>query len=259
MSCVRIAFANQKGGVGKSTICTQIAFQLAIKEKKKVLIVDMDAQGNTTTVLMQGKPLTGTRTVELFNEDLKEISVTETDFGIDLIGSPKNDREGYNVESLPIEAALVPRKNLEKIWDDYDFVLIDCPPSLGRKLLSALNATKYVLCPIKLSGFAVDGLEGLFMTIYDVKQQINHELEVLGILINEYDQSAAHNKALERVREAMEDMVFKSFLRHRPPLDTATMEGQPIWRVRNGQRAAEEMKAVVNEMQTRINTIENRK
>lgn len=254
---IRIAFANQKGGVGKSTICTQVAFQLAIKEKKKVLVVDMDAQGNTTTVLLKGQELTGTRTVQLFDENLDKVEVTETEYGIDLIGSPKNDREGYDAESLPISAALVPRSNLERIWDQYDYVLIDCPPSLGRKLLSALNATKYVLCPVKLSGFAVDGLEGLFMTIFDVKEQINHELEVLGILINEYDQSAAHNKALAGVKEAMDDMVFDNYLRHRPPLDSATMEGEPIWRVRNGKRAAEEMQAVVKEMIKRIKKIES--
>ena len=95
------------------------------------------------------------------------------------------------------------------------------------------------------------------MAIFAVKEQINHELEVLGILIKQYAQSSSHNKALARYKESMADIVFYNYLRHRPPLDSATMEGEPIWRVRNGKRAAEEMQAVVKEMIKRIKKIES--
>ncbi len=252
MSVKRIAFANQKGGVGKSTICTQLAFYLRERDKQRVLVVDMDAQGNSTSTLTHGEDPSGTLANELFKTEAFDLQPMTTDSGIDLIGSRKNDREGYDVEALPLELVGLPRQHLESIWDNYNYVLIDCPPSLGRKLLAALLAVKYVVSPIKLSGYAVDGLAGLFETLYDVKENYNEELEILGAIVNEYDRSAAHNVSLANVREAIPDLVFQHHLQHRSPIDTATMVGQPVWKVRNGRAAAEEFKAVFEELKAKI-------
>ena len=252
MSVKRIAFANQKGGVGKSTICTQLAFYLQEHDKKKVLVVDMDAQGNSSSTLTHGEEPTGTLANELFKEEVFELKPMKTDSGIDLIGSRKNDREGYDVEALPLELVGLPRQHLESIWDRYDYVLIDCPPSLGRKLMAALLAVKYVVSPIKLSGYAVDGLAGLFQTLYDVKETFNDELEILGAIVNEYDKSAAHNVSLANVRAAIPNLVFDHYLQHRSPIDTATMAGQPIWKVRNGRVAAQEFAEIFEELKAKI-------
>ena len=249
----RIAFANQKGGVGKSTICTQVAFHLARIDKARVLVVDMDAQGNSSTTLRQEEPLSGTVTNDLYKETLDDVVPMHLACGVDLIGTNKNDRESYETEALPLECAFYPRKHLEKIWDQYDYVLFDCPPSLGRKLLSALLATQYVVCPVKLSGYAVDGLAGLFETLFDVKNTLNPELEILGAIINEYNRSSAHNQALEDVREALGDLVFKNIICSRSPIDTATMKGEPIWKVRNGRQAAQELSAVTKELKKKVN------
>ena len=248
----RIAFANQKGGVGKSTICTQIAFHLARIDKARVLVVDMDAQGNSSTTLRQNIPLSGTQTNDLYQKELEKIEPMHLECGVDLIGTNKNDRESYETEALPLEHAMYPRKHLEKLFDQYDYILFDCPPSLGRKLLSALLATEYVVCPVKLSGYAVDGLAGLFETLFDVKKKMNPDLKILGAIVNEYDRSVAHNQALSAVRKVLDNYVFKNIIYHRSPIDTATMQGVPIWKVRNGTKAAQEFSAVAKELKNKI-------
>lgn len=250
----KIAIANQKGGVGKTTITTQTGFHLARIDKARVLVVDMDAQGNTSATLLGGKELDPDATItnDLYREDDFEIKPMHLDNGIDLIGTAKNDVVGYEIEAMDLSLAQLPKKHLAKIEDQYDYILLDCPPTLGRKLLSALIATEYVVCPIKLSGYAVDGLSGLFSTLISVRNKANRNLKILGAIVNEYDRSASHNAALAQVREAIPDLVFKNIICHRSPIDTAQMQGVPVWKVRNGQRAAQEISAVVKELKKKL-------
>lgn len=255
MSCLRIAFANQKGGVGKSTFCTQVAFYLALRDKKRVLVVDMDAQGNSTSTLLkqeENQELTGTETNALFALDTTSIEPMHLQCGIDLIGTRKNDRLSYELEAVDLERAVFPKQYIDSIADQYDYILFDCPPSLGRKLISVLLATEYVVCPVKLSGYAVDGLEGLFQTLFDIQGEFNPNLKILGAIINEYDRSNSHNEALALVREAIPNLIFKSIVCHRSPIDTASLKGEPVWKVKNGWRAAEEIKAVVKELKQKL-------
>ena len=254
-----IAFANQKGGVGKSTMTVQGAFYFALQEKKKVLVVDMDAQANSTATLIGRKtPLTSTRSEHLFDRELDELKAQKTEFGIDVIGSSLTDDDGYDVESLPVEMAALPSMHLEKLRDQYDYIFIDCPPTLGRRLLSALLAADYVIMPVKLSGYAVDGLQRLFNTLVTIKEGFNPSLEILGAIINEYDGTAAHRIALAEVQEALPGLVFNHYLRHRSPIDMAS-RGEPVWKVRNGQRAAEEFAAIFKEMKQKIIKFEKNK
>ena len=257
--CRIIAIANQKGGVGKTTLTVQAAFYFALKEKKRVLIVDMDAQANATaTVLGRRTELTSTRSEELFERDLPEIKIQKTSFGFDIIGSSLVDDDGYDAEALPVEMAAMPSVHIETLRDQYDYILIDCPPSLGRRLLSALLAADYVVLPVKLSGYAVDGLERLFRTLVRIKQRFNPEMEILGAIINDYDGSASHRSALEEVQAELPNLVFDNFLHHRSPIDNAS-RGEPIWKVRNGQRAAEEFEMIFKEMKTKMSQIEKNK
>lgn len=251
----RIAFANQKGGVGKSTFCTQIAFYLALKDKKRVLVIDMDAQGNSTSTLLRqeaSRELTGTESNALFQSEPIEVKPMKLSNGIDLIGTRKNDRDSYDLEAIELSQAVNPRKHLKTIEDQYDYILFDCPPSLGRKLISVLLTTEYVVCPVKLSGYAVDGLEGLFKTLFDIKKNYNKNLKILGAIINEYDRSSSHNEALEMVRETIPSLLFKNIVCHRSPIDTASLKGEPIWKIRNGWRAATEIEAVVKELKSKL-------
>lgn len=245
-----ISFTNQKGGVGKTTFSTQLAYYLATTKKKKVLFIDMDAQGSASETLLAGTALTGTPSEHLFNNDLDSLTVQTTEQGIDLIGSNQS-AEAYDVEALPIEQVMNPHKWVSPILKNYDYVIIDCPPSLGRRLIGSLILTDFVICPIKLSGYAVSGLKSLFSTLIQVQNSVNPNLKILGIAVNEYQGTAVQRDALYAVNEALPGYLFESKIRSRSPIDIAS-RGKPIAEVRNGQRAAEELHDLFEEMLKRI-------
>ena len=245
-----IAFANQKGGVGKTTLSTQFAFHLALRKEKKVLFIDMDAQGSATESLLQEAPYTGTESQMLFRDELEKLETQETPFGIRLIGSLQSP-DAYDVEAMPLQRVLNPKKHLSGLMEDYDYVVIDCPPSLGRRLAGALMTADFLVCPIKLSGYAVSGLTSLFGIIFEMKKNLNPKLRVLGIAVNEFRDNAVQRHALTAVEEALPGLVFKNKIRTRSPVDLAS-SGKPIFRVRNGVKAASEMNALFEEILNRI-------
>lgn len=255
-----IAFANQKGGVGKSTLCIQHAFYLA-EQKKKVLVLDMDGQGNTSSRLAPRiehedgsveAQLSGTKVAQLFQDHVEQIEVLHCPSGVDLLHTPKNDPDLFEMEAAPLEQALNPAKNLKDLLQQYEYVLIDCPPSLGRKLVAALAMATHVVCPVQLSGFAVDGVEGLLDTIIGVREAINPELQILGIVINKMDRSVNHDRALKQLERTVPDLMFENLIMHRPPLDLATSEGIPVWSLRYGHVAAKETRAVLEEIMEKV-------
>lgn len=253
-----ISFANQKGGVGKSTLCLQMAFYLA-EQNKKVLVIDFDPQGNTSSRLApkkeDGTPhFYGTATVSLFDEQCNNIQPLPCPTGIDLIYSSVNDVALSELESIDLQEALRPREHLAAILPNYDFVIIDCPPSLGRKLVAALAVSTHVVCPVQLSGFAVDGVEGLLTTIFGIQRGVNPKLQVVGIAINKMDTSVSHEKAFEQLEAAISGLMLKSIIKHRPPLDRATSEGIPVWSLGYGHVAAKEVKALLDEILEKINS-----
>ncbi|OUV22192.1 MAG: cobalamin biosynthesis protein CobQ [Gammaproteobacteria bacterium TMED95] len=251
------SFANQKGGVGKSSLSIQAAFYLASKKKKKVLVVDMDAQGNTSSRLAprvvdeKGSfepTLYGTKTADLFKENLNGLEIMECPHGIDLIHTPQNDPELFEMEAADLDKALNPKRHLASIFENYDYVIIDCPPSLGRNLVAALVMTTHVVCPVKLSGFAIDGVEGLLSTIIGIRENQNNELNIVGIIINDMDRSVNHERSLKVLQDAIPEMMFKNKIMHRPPLDTAITDGKPIWELPYGHVAAREVETVMREL-----------
>lgn len=241
MSAIVMSIANQKGGVGKTTIATQFAFDLAIKHGQRVLYVDMDAQGNGSTVLLRGEPITGTEATSLFDVDCKELIPTHTSRGIDLLPTESNSRLSYALEGLPDEYVTVPRDQLKMLRDQYDVILVDCPPNLGLKLRSALVMSTHVCCPIRLCGFAVDGLSGLIDTINDIKHTYNPDLQLVGALINAFDRSTSHVATLAEMQAQMEGVLLPTVIKHRTPLDRANTYGIPIWEVSSAYRAAQEI------------------
>jgi chromosome partitioning protein len=255
-----IAYANQKGGVGKSTLCIQQVFQLSEKGHK-VLVLDFDGQGNTSSRLAPRiededgsyEPVfKGTKVAELFASECPVIEVTQCPCGADLIHTPINDPDLFEMEAIPLEQAINPSLNLQDFILQYDYVLIDCPPSLGRKLVAALIIATDVVCPVKLSGFAVDGVEGLLNTIIGVQEAYNPELNILGIVINDMDRSVNHSKSLKQLESGIGDLIFENKIYHRSPLDTATTDGIPVWHLRYGHVAAKEVIAVLDEVIQRI-------
>lgn len=255
-----IAVANQKGGVGKTTIAAQLAFKIA-KQKKKVLCLDFDAQGNMSSSFSPKKEIDGelvsdfygTTTHELFNEKLDSVEVMRCPSGVDLIYTEENDLMLAEVEHNDLDIALIPQKNLEKIIPNYDYVIIDCPPSLGRKLVAALIIATHVVSPLKLSGFAVKGLKGLLNTFIQVQTLYNPSLVILGFIVNDFTKSVSHKEELEKLIQTVPDMVFKNKIMNRPPLDTAMTQARPVWDVKYGHVAAKEVDAVLNELIKKAN------
>lgn len=246
-----IAFANQKGGVGKTTLSTQFAYHLALKEHHRILFLDMDAQGSATETLLEGIDFEGTVSQELFSDYLEDICVQPTPRGIDLIGSLQTP-EAYDVEALPLHQVLNPTKYLSaSLLDHYDYAVIDCPPSLGRRLAASLVLADFVVCPIKLSGYAVSGLKSLFSTIVQIKNSSNERLQILGVAINEFQEDAVQRDALAAVSAALPGYLFNQKIHHRSPIDIAS-RGKPVFEVRNGQRAASELENLFSEMLSRI-------
>lgn len=255
-----ISFANQKGGVGKSTLCIQMAFYLR-ERGYTVLVIDMDGQGNTSSRLARknGEEDTtyyGTKTSELFSSRINNIEVMHCQSGTDLIHTPKNDPDLFEMEAIPLDQAVNPKQNLLPLIKHYQYVLLDCPPSLGRKLVAALAMSTHVVCPVQLSGFAVDGVEGLLKTIISVKNTLNPSIKILGIIINNMNsRSLTHQKALMQLQNEIPDLIFKHAIGSRAPLDNATNLGIPVWKIRSGaaSEAAREVRAVLNEILEKAN------
>lgn len=268
-----IAFANQKGGVGKTTLSVLTASWLAQIERKRVLVVDMDAQGSATNVLLRKTPMTSTRSEQLLDPALKKVQVQTVELTpplpvyhkrldpvayepatVDLIGSYSGDAQGYEAEALPLNLIGNPAKQIEKLRKNYDYIILDCPPSLGRRLASALVAADYVICPVKLSGMALDGLGNLIRTIIGVKKQLNNKLNLAGIVCNEFIPITSNRNTLKELQEdsTMSKLLFNTKIRQNGPTDMAMTKGIPIWAAPSAYKALEEFQTLIQEIKGRI-------
>ncbi|MFY2610582.1 ParA family protein [Achromobacter ruhlandii] len=256
------ALANQKGGVGKSTHCLQIAYYLAAKKKKKVLVVDFDSQGNSSSRILQRDeennviyPADKTRVIHLFDPALEEVKPAAGVFGIDLVYTFNNDSELSDIEAAALERALIPAAHMRKFLasHSYDYVIIDCPPTLGRRLIAALSFAERVVVPIKVSGFAVEGVEALLSTIVQIQEGANPDLQVAAFMINDMDsKSVVHARARDELHTSVGDLLLDNVVLHRAPIDTATSLGVPIWSLGYAHSAAKELSAMYDELMQRI-------
>lgn len=259
-----LAIANQKGGVGKTTVCLQLIHYLC-EQGKKVLAIDLDGQGNLSSRLAEsitdedGNSTMNfgpgaTRVYELFSEpeNEKPIITTKCPNGAELIHTTLNDPELFDQSNRDFSAVVHPKKHLEKISNQYDYVIIDCPPSLGQSLIAALIMSTHVLTVVKVSGFAVDGASGLMNTIAQVQSSVNRNLKNIGLLINMYDKSPTHKRSLVTLKESLGNHILDNIIPYRTPLDTATSDGIPVWSLPYAHVTAKEMLASIKEILERI-------
>ena len=224
-----ICVANQKGGVGKTTTTVNLSTILA-KKGKKVLLIDTDPQGNATSGLGVSKD------VELsvydiligdteFDETLQETAIKNLKVcpsNISLAGA-----EVQLVSMMSREQRL--KTKLDKIKDQYDYILIDCPPSLGLVTLNAFTASDSVLIPVQCEYFALEGLGQLLNTVNLVKKHLNKNLEIEGALLTMYDaRTNLSNQVVKEVKKYFEDKVYKTVIPRNVRLSEAPSYGMPI-------------------------------
>ena len=248
-----ISVANQKGGVGKTTTTVNLGACLA-SLGKKVLLVDMDAQGNATSGVGIRKPDV---TREIYDVLVNELPIDEAT----LITEHENlsivpatlQLAGAEIELTSMMARESRLKgSLAEVSSQYDYILIDCPPSLGHLTINSFTASDSILIPVQCEYYALEGLSQLLNTVRLVQKHFNPELEIEGVLLTMYDaRTNLGNEVVEEVRKYFREKVYETIIPRNIRLSEAPSHGKPIIDYDPRSRGAEVYQALAKEVVSR--------
>ncbi len=249
-----IAIANQKGGVGKTTTAINLGAAIAVAEAR-TLVVDLDPQGNASSGL--GLSPTDDERVSIYDvlmngADAKGAVRSSIQFPLLDVMASTRDLVGAEIELVgAMSRETILRRALESIRSDYDFILLDCPPSLGLLTLNALTASDSLLIPIQCEFYALEGLSQLLNTVRLVQRALNPQLEIEGVLLTMFDHrlNLARQVAAE-AREYFGDRVYKTAIPRNVRLAEAPSFGQPILRYDVLSNGAQSYLALAEEVMT---------
>ena len=236
-----IAIANQKGGVGKSTTAINLSSCLG-EMGQKVLTIDMDPQGNTTSGMgVEKNEVENTIYELLLGESKLEDCIIPLNFdNLSLIPSNVN-LAGAEIELIGVEDKEFILKNaIDQVRDQYDFIIIDCPPSLNMLTINAMTTADTVLVPIQCEYYALEGLSQLMHTIELVQERLNPELEMEGVVFTMYDaRTNLSLQVVENVKDSLDQNIYKTIIPRNVRLAEAPSYGMPITQYDPKSRGAE--------------------
>ena len=250
-----ITFANQKGGVGKTSTCVNLCAALTDK-KRKMLLIDADPQGNAST----GMGVDKNTTPSLYDVIIRDIPVREA-----IVSTPYGDvlPTNINLSGAAVELVEAPeremalKKALEPVRDDYDYIFIDAPPSLGLLTLNALAASDGVIIPMQCEYYALEGLADLITTMRLTKKRFNPDLRIEGILLTMYDRRLSFTtQVAAEVRKYFPNAVYNCVIPRNIRIAEAPSHGKPITAYSRISKGAASYEALANEFLKHKHTLE---
>ncbi len=243
-----IAITNQKGGVGKTTTCVNLAAYLA-DWGKKVLLIDIDPQGNACTSVGVDIPKGKNSIYEVL---LGEINVKDAIYpsvqkNLDVVPSTV-DLSSADVELVYVEnRENVLKEALKQIKDDYDYIFIDCPPSLGLLTVNALTATDTIIIPTQCEFFPIVGLGQLMNTVRLVKKHLNPNIEIEGVLLTMKNRNNLTNQVADEIKKHFGEKVYKTFIPRNVRLAESPSHGKPVVQYDSSSKGAQAYKELAEE------------